>query len=78
MGYHNGKLQVLPVYSKFPKITAKQLVENWFVGNLENKIPPFALLQNNHVRHINGAIKNLRMMKAFMKVVQRFAIKEEY
>ena len=56
------------------KVASRKLV----LGNLKNKILPFALLQNNHARHINGAIKNLHMMKAFMKVAQRFPIKEEY
>ena len=52
MGFHNGRLQVLPVYWRFPRMTGKQLVENWFAGNTEEKIPLYALLKFNHAKHI--------------------------
>ena len=83
MGYHSGRLQVLPVHWRFPKMTSKQLIENWFVGNKKDKIPPFALLNYQHVAHIatnkdKKAGKNqLRIMRSFMKVVQKYA-KEEH
>ena len=77
MGFHNGRLQVLPVHWKFPRMTGKQLIENWFIGNTEEKIPPYALLKFNHVKHIKNAVSNLRMMKSFMLIVQRYATDED-
>jgi hypothetical protein len=82
MGYHNGRLQVLPVYSEFPSMTMKQLIENWFVGNQKENITSFVLLDDEHVRHLgtsktkNSGRNKLRQMKAVMKVVKRYAIDE--
>ena len=83
MGYHNGRLQVLPVYWEFPKMTMKQLIDNWFVGNEKDKIPPLALLEDDHVKHIGtykskhaGRVK-LRQMRSVMKVVKFHAIEED-
>ncbi len=63
-------------------MTMKQLIENWFVGNQKEKIPPFVLLDDEHVRHLgtsktkNSGRNKLRQMKAVMKVVKRHAIDE--
>jgi len=82
MGYHHGKLQVLPVYFKFPNMTIKQLIDNWFIGSVNEKIPPFALLENNHVAHIsspkskNSGRAKLRQMRSVMKVIRKYAEKE--
>jgi hypothetical protein len=83
MGYHHGRLQVLPSYWVFPNMTIRQLLENWFVGNAELKIPPYALLCNNHVAHITteknkntGKVK-LRQMRLTMMKVKEHAIAED-
>ena len=33
-------------------MTIKQLIDNWFIGNKRENIPPFAVLQLNNVAHI--------------------------
>ena len=38
MGYHHGRLQVLPPTWTFPKMNVQQLVSNWYVGNKKEKI----------------------------------------
>ena len=55
VGFHHGRLQVVPVSWKFPNMTIKQLIDNWFIGNEREKIPPFAVLHFNHVAHIKTA-----------------------
>ena len=61
----------------FPKMTAKQLIDNWYVGDKKSGVPPFYYLTANHVEHL-GTKKNkgpermkLRQMKSVMKVVER-------
>ena len=79
MGFHHGRLQVLPPTWTFPKMSAKQLIDNWYVGNKEDHIPPLALLSPKDVAHLGttkcpnqGKVK-LRQMKAVMMVIERYA-----
>ena len=44
IGYHHGQLQVLRTMWNFPKIHRKQLIDNWYVSNKKDNIPPLALL----------------------------------
>ena len=55
VGFHHGRLHVVSVYWKFPNITIKQLIDNWFIVNEREKIQPFSVLQFNHVAHIKTA-----------------------
>ena len=79
MGYHHGKLQVLPPLWKFPKMNAKQLIANWYVGNVREKIPPYALLSHNNVAHLGSAQTpnlgktKLRQMRLVMTLIERYA-----
>jgi hypothetical protein len=82
VGFHHGKLQILPPHWNFPNMTIRQLIENWFVGNVREKVPPYALLKGNHVAHIKteknkkaGQIK-LRMMRLVMSNVIEHAKSE--
>ena len=81
VGFHHGRLQVVPVYWTFTNMTIKQLIDNWFIGNEREKIPPFSVLQFNHVAHIKTAKSamsgksKLRQMRSVMKVVKKYAIK---
>ena len=79
VGFHNGKLQVLPPIWDFPKMAAKNLIDNWHVGDKKVGVPPFYYLTANHVDHL-GTQKNeglermkLRQMKSVMKVVERLS-----
>ena len=44
VGFHHGCLQVELVYWTFMNVTIKQLINNWFIGNEIEKIPPFSVL----------------------------------
>ena len=63
-------------------MTIKQLIDNWFIGSVNEKILPFALLENNHVAHIaspkskNSSRAKLRQMRSVMKVIRKYAEKE--
>ena len=52
MGYHHGRLQVIPPMHNLPKMTVKQLVDNWFIGNNAYKTPAFVLIVPNNVEHL--------------------------
>jgi hypothetical protein len=43
---------IMAIYYKFPRMTMKQLIETWFLGNQKEKIPPFVLFDDEHVRHL--------------------------
>ena len=79
VGFHNGKLQVLPHLWNFSKIAAKQLIDKWYVGDKKSGVPPFYYLTAKHVEHL-GNQKNkglgrmkLRQMKSVLKVVERLS-----
>jgi hypothetical protein len=79
MGYHNGRLQVLPPTWTFPKMNIKQLVDNWYIGNKKESVPPMKLLQPLHVQHLgtrgnkNAGRVKLRQMKCVMNQVESYA-----
>ena len=52
MGFHHICLQVIPPTCTFPIITCKQLVDNWYVGNKIENIPPLELLSALHVENL--------------------------
>ena len=52
VGFHNRKLQVLPPLCYFPKITAKKIIENRYVGDKKAGVPPFYSLTAKHVKHL--------------------------
>ena len=82
VGFHHGRLQVVPVYWTFPKMTIKQLIDNWFIKNERENILLFAVLQLYHVAHIKTAKSarsgksKLRQMGSVMKVLKKYAIQE--
>ena len=55
----------------------KQLIENWFAGNVEEKMPPHSLLKSSNVKHIKNSDKMLRMMKSFIVVVKKHTVDED-
>ena len=79
MGYHHGRLQVLPPRWTFPKMNIKQLVDNWYIGNKKESIPPMKLLQPLHVQHLgtsrnkNAGRVKLRQMKCVMNQLESYA-----
>ena len=82
MGYHNGRLQVLPPKWTFPTMNIKQLVDNWYVGSKKHCVPPLKLLEPLHVQHLgtthnknHGRVK-LRQMKMIMTKFEEYATTE--
>ena len=65
-------------------MTMKQLLENWFIDDATEKVPPLALLKTNDVAHIktekdkNAGRNTLRKIKLLMKVVKRLALEENF
>ena len=66
MGFHNGKLQVLPPRWQFPKINTKQLIDNWYGGNTREKIPPLGMLTHENVAHL-GSVKIPNLVKVKLR-----------
>ena len=81
VGFHHGRLQVVPVYWTFPNMTINQLIDNWFIGNERENIPPLVILKFNHVAHIKtvkserSGKSKLRQMRSVMKVVKKYVIR---
>ena len=77
-------VSIPPPLWDFPKITAKQLIGNWYVGDKKAGVPPFYYLTAKHVEHL-GTQKNkglgrmkLRQMKSVMKVVERLSVEKGF
>ena len=82
MVFHRGRLQVLPPTWTFPRMTGKQLIDNWYFGNKREKIPLLELLITLHVAHLgtpgnmrDGKV-NLRQMICVMATLERYSNKE--
>ena len=70
LGYHNKRLQVLPVHWDFPKMTFQQLCYNWKTMNRTEKVPPLSMLNKGHVSHLKKGWSKLRMMMTVMRKVE--------
>ena len=73
LGFHNNRLQVLPVHWDLPKMTFKQLCFNWKVVNKTEKVSPLGLLNKGHVMHLKNGWNKLRKMKSVMLIVEKVA-----
>ena len=73
VGFHNNRLQVLPVHWDIPKMTFKQLCFNWKVVNKSEKVPPLCMLNKGHVMHLKNGWTKLRKMKSVMSIVEKIA-----
>ena len=78
MGFHHGNLQVLSPHWQFPKTNTQQLMDNWYVGNAREKIPPIGLLTHHNVAHL-GTVKNpnlgkvkLRQKNVVMSLIKQY------
>ena len=84
MGFHRGCLKFLPPTWTFPRITCKQLIDNWCVGNSIENIPPLELLRALHVAHLGtpgnwnyGKVK-LTQMRCVMATLEKYAKKGNF
>ena len=69
--FHNGVLQWLPPLLAFLKMTVNHLIENWYIGNQREKVPPLAFLGEKYVCLIAAGKIKLRQMKCVMQVIER-------
>ena len=66
----------------FPIITCKQLIDNWYLGNKREKIPPLEVLIALHVAHLvttvnqNAGKVKLRQMRCVMATLEKYSKKE--
>ena len=63
MGYHDGKLNVLPSNYHFPPMNFSHLIVNWLLGSVSEDVPPFKTLGSKEVKDINIGIRMCNMMK---------------
>ena len=82
MGFNHGRFQVISPTWKFLRMTCKQLIDNWYVGNQKEKIPRFELLSTLHVAHLgtpgnhnSGKVK-LIQMRCVMTTLEKYENKE--
>jgi len=73
LGFHHGKLNPLPSTFEFSSMTSLQLVQNWFIGDLNRNIPPLYALDCNHVAFLKAGNRVRGKMVSFMKIVEREA-----
>ena len=72
MGSHHGILTPLPEDWEFPAMTWTQLVDNWFLGNERDNLPPIVDMDSKMLKHCNKKCGN-RMrnnMKLFMSAIK--------
>ena len=53
MGYHHGKLNVLPYNHLFPPMNCYHVIVNWLLSSVSENVPHFWTLISNEVKHIN-------------------------
>lgn len=78
VGLVGSSLTTLPPGFQFPRtMTCEQLVTNWFIGNGEKNIIPYCRLRPSDLRHVTNGSSNLRKMRRFMAVIERYGRIEE-
>ena len=70
VGFHHGKLKILPVDFAFPRMTTNQLVLNWLVGNITNNLPPYCALSGTDFGHDKRLHKSFHEMKILMRYIE--------
>ena len=70
VGFHHGKLTILPVDFSFPRMTMHQLVLNWLVGNVKKNQPPYCALSAKEFGHDKRLHLPFCEMRVIMKYVE--------
>ena len=76
MGYHHGKLNVLPSNYQFPMMTCYQLIVNLLLGSVSDNVTRLWTLSSKEVKHINNGMRMWNMMKFFMSEVKIVSIEK--
>ena len=67
-GVVNGVLITLPADFSFPNsLTARQMVNSWFIGRDDRQIVPYRRLSAKDVKHVSGGQEYRRKMVGYMK-----------
>ena len=64
---------MFPPLWAFLIMTVKHLIENWYVRNQREKVPPLAFLDEKYVCLIAAGKIKLRQMRCVMQVIEWFA-----
>ena len=82
MSFHHGHLQVLPPTWAFLRLTCKQLIDTWYVGNNRDKITTLELLRAMRVAHLrthvnmNAGRQKLKQLICVVATLEKYAKKE--
>ena len=82
MGFNRGRFQLLPPTWTLTRMECKQLIDNCYVRNKRDNIPPLEFLSALHLAHletpgnwISGKV-NLIHMICVMATLEKYAKKE--
>ena len=73
VGFHHGKLTVLPASWKYPKMNLVQLIHLYQMGSPSEGITALRLCKSSDVNHFDKEGRNLSRMRRVMKVVEHYA-----
>ena len=76
VGYHHGKLIVLPSNYLFPLITYSPLIVDWLLYSVSVNVTHFWTLSSKEVKHIKNSMRMWNIMKGFMPEDKRLAIEK--
>ena len=63
MGYHHGKLKLLPYNYQSPTMTCYHLIVNWLLGSVSENVPHIWTLIPKEVKHIHNGMIMWNMIK---------------
>ena len=76
VGYHHGKLNVLPYNYQFPPMNFSHMIVNWLLGIVYYNVPPLWTLSYKEVNHIKNGMRMWNIMKCFMSEVKIVSIEK--
>ncbi len=72
VGFHHGKLNVLPANWTYPKMNLVQLIHLYLMGSPSEGVTALRLCISAHVGHFDEEGTNLLRMRRVMKVIEQF------
>jgi hypothetical protein len=79
VGFHHGRLNVLPQDFKFASMTVNQFINCWLLGDNERNIPALCLLTSKEVMHFKSKSgveignRTRLKMQPFMRIIEQYA-----
>lgn len=69
--FWGNQINIVPQNWKFPrKMKANEMIRNYFIGDVNQGIPPYGVLVSGHIRHTKWGSHNLSNMQKFMARVK--------